>query len=35
LTVKISKIHSKNAKPMAMADIDKTKPKKFARLRFA
>jgi hypothetical protein len=35
LTVRISKIHSKNAKPMAMADIDKTKPKKLARLRLA
>jgi hypothetical protein len=30
-----AKIQSKNAKPMTMADIDKTMPMKLARLRLA
>jgi hypothetical protein len=35
LNIKMLKIQSKNVRPMIMADIDKTKPIKLARLRFA
>jgi hypothetical protein len=35
LNIKMAKIQSKNVKPMTMADIDKTKPIKLARLRLA
>jgi hypothetical protein len=35
LNIKMAKIQSKNAKPMTMADIDKTMPMKLARLRLA
>jgi hypothetical protein len=35
LNIKMLKIQSKNARPMIMADIDKTMPMKLARLRLA
>jgi hypothetical protein len=35
LNIKIAKIQSKKTKPMTMADIESTKPKKLARLRLA
>jgi hypothetical protein len=35
LNIKMVKIQSRKIKPMAMADMDKTKPMKLARLRLA
>jgi hypothetical protein len=35
LNIKMAKIHSKKIKPMAMADMESTKPIKLARLRLA